>query len=149
MYATWKFLHLLGVIGFVGAHGTSASVALRLRKERDRPAIGTLLALSRSTRPVMYASLLLVVVSGAVTASEIGAWSSAWLLWSIVLLVLMIVAAIVLAVPYYGKIRRAIADDSQPADTLDGLLRSPIPLIITVLETVGVVAIVWLMVAKP
>lgn len=124
-------------------------MALRLRKERDRAAIGTLLALSRSTRPVMYASLLLIVISGVVTTSEIGAWSSAWVLRSIALLVLMIVAAMALAVPYYGKIRRSLADDDLPAATLDGLLRSSIPLIITVVETAGVIAIVWLMVTKP
>ena len=31
MFLTWKFLHIVGVVGFVAAHGTSASVALRLQ----------------------------------------------------------------------------------------------------------------------
>ena len=148
MYVLWKYLHIVGVVGFVAAHGTSASVAVRLRRERDPATIGTLLGLSRSTRPMMYLSLLLIIISGVATTSVLGVWSMPWIWWSIVLLVVMVAVAIVVAVPYYSGIRRALHAQPSPED-LDTLLRSARPLVVTIVETLGVLAILWLMVAKP
>lgn len=148
MYVLWKYLHIVGVVGFVAAHGTSASVALRLRHDRDPAMIGTLLGLSRSTRPMMYLSLLLIIVSGVATTSVLGVWSMPWIWWSIVLLIVMIAVAIVVAVPYYAGIRRALR--AEPShEELDKLLRSARPLVVTIVETIGVLVILWLMVAKP
>lgn len=152
-YAVWKFLHVLGALGFVAAHGASGAAAFRLRKEREPARIQALLALSASTRPLMYVSLLLLVATGVITGYEGDWWQSAWIWWSIGLLVLLVVVAIPLAVPYYGRIRRAVAarlEGSGPSDEeLDALLGSPRPLVIAGVETVGVVVIVFLMVLKP
>lgn len=151
MYLIWKYVHIVGVVGFVAAHGTTATVALRLRRERDSGRIALLLELSRSTRPLMYVSLLLVVVSGVAATSTLGLWSFAWIWWSIVLLVAMIAVAIVVAVPYYARVRRAVTQESSDlaAAALDTLLRSPRALVVVITETAGVLAILWLMVAKP
>lgn len=60
----WKLLHIMGAFGFVAAHGGTAAVALRLRREREPDRIRALLELSRSTRSVMYWSLLVLLVAG-------------------------------------------------------------------------------------
>ncbi len=46
MYDAVKFLHVLGVFAFLMAHGASASMLFRLRRERDPEKIRTLLDLS-------------------------------------------------------------------------------------------------------
>ena len=58
MLTFWVFIHLVGVLGFLAAHGTSTAVALRLRRQRDREQVRALLDLSRSMRPVNDVSLL-------------------------------------------------------------------------------------------
>ncbi|MEX2420466.1 MAG: hypothetical protein WD670_01475, partial [Actinomycetota bacterium] len=56
-YNWWKFLHVAGVITFVLFHGVSVFAALRVRKERDRERIATLLQFSGSSLLGMYVAL--------------------------------------------------------------------------------------------
>ncbi len=153
MYQAWKILHIIGVLGFVGAHGATVAAASRIRRERDPARIQALLGLSRSSRPVMYASLLLLVVSGIITGIQGGWWGQAWIWGSVGLLVVLIAAAFPLAVPHYLRVRRAmdatLSGEGPPPEELDRLLRSSRPIWILVIETVGVVVIVYLMVVKP
>jgi uncharacterized membrane protein len=150
MYLWWKYVHILGGLGFLAAHGATAAVALRLRKERDPARIRALLDLSRSTRPWMYVSLLVLLVAGIVDGFKGGWWDQAWIWTALILLVLLMVAAFPLAVPYYKRVRRSVAEDSTiTRRELDALLLSPRPIVIAVVETAGIAVIVWLMVLKP
>jgi uncharacterized membrane protein len=150
MQRGWVFLHVLGAFGFVGSHGVAASVTFALRRERQPARIRSLLALSRAARPWMYMFLLLLVGFGIVAASDGGWWSATWLWVAIGLFVVLVLAAFPLAIPYFRRVRLAVAeDDTTPAADLDALLRSPRPIVIAVVETAGLVAIIWLMVAKP
>jgi len=150
MYLWWKYVHILGGLGFLAAHGATGAVALRLRKERDLPRIRALMDLSRSTRPWMYVSLLVLLVAGVVDGFKGGWWHDGWIWTALILLTLMLVAAFPLAVPYYIGVRRAVADGSAVTpQELDALLLSPRPIVIAVVETAGIVVIVWLMVLKP
>lgn len=150
MYLWWKYVHIVGGLGFLSAHGATAAVAFRLRKERDPARIRALLDLSRSTRPWMYVSLLVLLVAGVVDGFKGGWWDQGWIWSALILLTMMLVAAFPLAVPYYIRVRRAVEDGSAitPAE-LDALLLSPRPIVIAVVETVGIAVIVWLMVLKP
>ena len=150
MYNGWRFLHVLGALGFLAAHGTTAAVALRLRRERDPAKIRLLLGLSRSTRPWMSISLLLLFVAGVTAGFQGHWWDSGWIWTSLILLIVLLVAAFPLAVPYYVRVRRAVAEGSEtPPEELASLLRSPRPIVIAVTETLGLIVIVWLMVLKP
>jgi uncharacterized membrane protein len=150
MYLWWKLVHLVGVLGFLAAHGTTAAVAGRLRREREPARIRSLLALSGATRPWMYLSLVVLLVGGIVDGFLGHWWGSGWIWTALILLVAMLVAAFPLAVPYYVRVRRAVADDAgTPPDELATLLSSPRPIVIAVVETVGLLVIVWLMVLKP
>ncbi|MEX0991255.1 MAG: DUF2269 family protein [Actinomycetota bacterium] len=153
MYQAWKILHILGALGFVGAHGATAAAGLRIRRERDPIRIRALLELSRSTRPAMYVSLLLIVVSGIVTGVEGHWWGQAWIWWSTGLLIVLVAVAFPLAVPYYRRIRRAVevtaSGKHSSADELARLVRSSRPIWILIVESVGIAVIVALMVLKP
>ena len=63
---------------------------------------------------------------------------------------MLLVAAFPLAVPYYLRVRRAV-DPGQgtTSSELEALLTSRRPIVIAVVETVGILVIVWLMVLKP
>ena len=65
-YNWWKFLHVASVIAFVMFHGVSMFAALRVRKERDRAKIATILQLSGSSLIGMYVSLGALVVFGVI-----------------------------------------------------------------------------------
>ena len=150
MYTWWRFLHVLGALGFLAAHGATAAVAMRLRKERDPAKIRALLGLSSSTSPWMYVSLLLLIAAGVVAGFQGHWWDEGWIWTALILLVVLLVAAVPLAVPYYVRVRRAVAEDSDTSpEELEALLLSPRPIVIAVVETAGLVVIVWLMVLKP
>lgn len=150
-YLFWKLLHLIGAFGFVAAHGATAAVAFRLRRERERVRIRALLELSRSTRSLMYWSLLVLVVAGVANGFNLHVWGRGWIWTSLVLLTALLVAAFPLAVPYYKRIRLAV-DPERPAaspEELAALLTSSRPIVIAWVETVGILVILWLMVYKP
>jgi NADH:ubiquinone oxidoreductase subunit 2 (subunit N) len=150
MYLWWKLVHLVGVLGFLAAHGATAAVAGRLRRERDPARIRSLLGLSRATRPWMYASLIVLLVGGIVDGFLGHWWSAGWIWAALILLVLMLVVAFPLAVPYYMRVRRAVAEDADMSPVeLAALLSSPRPIVIAIVETLGLLVIVWLMVLKP
>ena len=146
----WKYVHVAGAFGFLASHGVAVAVAIRLRHERDPARCRAILDLSKSTRPWMYVSLLVLIAAGVVRGFQLHAWSQGWIWAALGLLMAMLLAAFPLAVPYYIRVRRAVAEgaDTSP-DELAGLLGSPRPLVILWVETAGLLAILWLMVFKP
>ncbi len=148
-YLTWRFLHLLGAFGFVASHGATATVTFKLRAERDPVRIRTMLDLSRATRGLMYGSFSLLLGAGIALGFLGNRWHATWLWASIVLLFVLFVAAFPLAIPYFRAIRTAIERAPIDEARLRALLASPRGLILAWVETIGIVAIIWMMVFKP
>ena len=96
----WLFVHLVGVPGFLGGHGVSAAVGLRLRRERGRDRIRALLDLSAGARAFTYGSLLVLLVGGVGAGVTGHWWGQSWIWAALVLLVGLIVVTIPIAVPY-------------------------------------------------
>jgi hypothetical protein len=155
MYRWMVFVHLVGVFGFLLAHGVSAAVAWRLRVERDPAALRTVLALSASTRTLMYTSLALLLVGG-VAAGLIGRWCGhIWIWAAVALLILVTGAAVFVAVTYFRTLRQRLTEHEAapngavPASALHATLASPAPLVLSVLGLAGLLGILWLMVFNP
>jgi plastocyanin len=153
-YRWWVFIHVLGVVSFVSAHGVSIAVALRLRKERDAARINSLLDLSGRMTSHLYWSLGVLVVAGVVASTAGHLWSSRWIWTAIVVLIVTSLAMYFMARPYYQKVRfisRAVADGSQAVtpEQFDGVLRARRPLTIAWIGAIGLVGILYLMVMKP
>jgi hypothetical protein len=148
-YLVLRFLHLLGVLGFVAAHGATITVTFKLRSERDPARVKTMLELSRATRHVMYASFTLLLGAGVTMGFVAQLWASGWIWASLILLLLLFAAAFPLALPYFGAIRRAVAAEPIDPDALARLLKSPRGLVLAWVETLGILAILGLMVFKP
>ena len=79
MYQWLVFLHVLGVFGFLLAHGVSVFVAFRVQREKDVHAIRALLGLSASAVMMSTFSLLLILVAGIIAGFMGNWWSMGWI----------------------------------------------------------------------
>lgn len=153
-YEWWVFLHVAGVVAFLTAHGVSVGVALRLRQERDAARVAGLLDLSARTVPWFYASYGILLVAGIIAGFDGDWWGYGWIWAAIGALLIITLAMIFMARPYYQRVRfisRAMAEGSQAvtAEQWDGVLRSRTPLAITWIGIVGLLFILYLMILKP
>ncbi len=161
MYAAVVFLHILGVFGFLLAHGASANVALKLRSERSRESVCTLLDLSTASYNLMYGSLALLLVAGIVAGFMGNWWGRLWIWAALVSLVVVMVLMYVVATPYYTQLRIAAGmpyfagRKMQPPESpvgdseLIGMLESGRPMAVAAIGGVGLAVILALMVFKP
>lgn len=153
-YNWWKFLHVIGVLGFVMFHGVSVVVAFRLRKERDRVRIAELLQFSGSSTLGMYVSLGVLILSGVIAGFALDWWRFWWIWISIGILVATIVEMGALARPYYQQLKDAIqlrpsGVPRKSDEELDLLLRSRASTLTAVWGIAALVIITWLMIWKP
>jgi plastocyanin len=156
VYQWWVFVHLVGVFGFLIAHGVSVSLSFRLRKERDPQRVSSLIQLSGSSIRAFYASMF-VLLLGGVVAGFLGNWwhlSQFWLWGAVVILVVTSLGMSAMARPYYrrvGLVARAMAGGSTAVteDQFDAILRSRRPYSIAAMGFVALGAILYLMLFKP
>ncbi len=147
------FLHLVGVLVFVGASlGVTALRLLAIGKER--PSESALLL--RTTRPLVLLvllGLLLTLGAGFSLADDLGVpLDAGWLRWTYAL-----VAWLVVVGGLAGRVdrrtrelaERCAADGDRPTAELDRRLRDPVALILDASMLVATIAIVALMVWKP
>lgn len=150
----WLFLHILGVLGFVGAHGVSLFVLYRVRGERDRRRIAELIAFSGTTTRPMYIALGILTVGGVGVGITLHLFTAWWLWISIVILLITIGLMSGLAAPYFRKITAAceVRPSGVPRvsdEELEQLLRSGEAHMITATGGIGLLAILYLMLFKP
>jgi plastocyanin len=154
VYQWWVFVHLVGVLAFVGAHGVSMFVLFRLRSERDPRKVNDLLVLSSSSITAFYYGFG-VLLAGGIVAGFLGHWwGRAWIWAAIGVLVVVTVVMYGIATPYYKRVRfvaRAMAEGSQAvtAEQFDQILREPRVGAVAGIGVLGLLFIVYLMVLKP
>ena len=153
-YNWWKFLHVIGVIGFVLFHGVSVIAGLRLRKERDRARIAALLQFSGSSVRGMYVSLGWLIAFGVVAGIKGLYWNDGWFWIAVAILVLVTAEMTAVAKPYYQRVKEAV--EVRPSgvprrsdEELELILRSRLSLWNAVIGFAALVAITWLMIFKP
>ncbi len=161
MYPWIVFLHVIGVFGFLLAHGVSASAAFALRRERNLERIRALLDVSSSSLGVLYGALLLLLVTGIVAGFMLNWWSQGWIWLSLGLLIAIVVAMYAMGSNYYSRVRKAVGlaymDGSkqhppvEPANApeIDALLAAGRPMLLVVIGFGGAAGIAWLMMFKP
>ena len=161
MYPWLVWLHVIGGFGFILAHGASAAVAYRLRKERDLERVRALLDLSSSTVAVLYASLLVMLIAGIVAGFLAKWWGMGWIWVSLVLTLAIIVWMYLTVSRSYGNLRKAVglpymaggrpqpAVEPASAEEINAMLERGQPALQTVVGFGGLVIILWLMMFKP
>jgi hypothetical protein len=160
MYGIVVLFHVLGAFAFVMAHGVSMVAAFRLRGERDPARQAQLLELSGDSVGLMYIGLAVLLVAGILAGFMGGHWGRLWIWVALGTLVTVIVVMYAVATPYYGRMRAAagvpgseqMAARLKPpptADDLAGLATSSRPFVLAAVGGIGLVVLVWLMLAKP
>ena len=153
MYQWFVFAHLVGLVLFLMAHGTSAFVAFRMRTLRDVASVSDYLAMSQTATRAMYVGLLFLLIGGAAAATVNDFWTTPWVLGSIVVFVAVLIGMWVVGAAYYYKLRDLIAgkDGQSPIseEALAVYLDSRRPEMLLAIGLGGLIVIVWLMVLKP
>jgi hypothetical protein len=163
MHPWLVFLHVLGVFGFLLAHGVSAGAAFALRRERNPERIRALLEMSANSYGVMYPSLYGLLLTGIITGFTYpgGAWRYGWIWVALILLIALVVAMMILGAPIYDEARKVaglpyrIKGKPQPpvepasAEEIDAQLAKGDPMLLTVIGFGGIAVIAWLMMFKP
>ena len=161
VYPWLVFFHLFGVFVFLLAHGVSAGVSFRLRKERNPERLRALLDLSRSSYTVMIIGFLWILATGSILGVLGGRWRQAWFWVALVALFAITGAMTPLVATKYNKVRRALGlrvpyqskrDRSAPppAETeIDSILSKAHPIAVAAIGIGGIAFILWLMMFKP
>ena len=144
------FLHLAGVLLFVG--GSVAAALLRLAAmRRERPSeIALLLRSVRPVVPIVAGGLVVTIAAGFWLASELGiSLSATWLTLTFVLIGWMLVVGAVAG--RQDRMTRVLAErlaaeDDTPSAELARRLRAPLNLALNASMLIAVIAIVALMV---
>ena len=147
-------LHVAGVFGFLIAHGASVAAMVRLRTERRRERIRTLIDLSAASMTAFYASIVVLLGAGIVAGFIGNWWRMAWIWVSLVLFLAIAGAMYPLASGYFRRIRTAVGKRPSGApiasdEEIDELLASSRPLIVAAIGFGGILVITWLMIVKP
>ena len=150
----WLFLHLAGVLTFVGAHGVSMFVMYRIRSERDRRRIAELITFSGTTTRPMYLALMILTIGGVGAGITLHLFTQWWLWISIFILLITIGLMSGLAKPYFRRITAAceIRPSGVPRvsdEELEQLLRSGEAHVISAIGVVGLWSVLYLMLFKP
>lgn len=155
MYRYWVLLHIAGVLAFMAIHGVSMFTAFRIRHlELDRTRIADAIAFSGTTTRPMYVSLVVLVVAGSVAGYQ-GKWLDDWWIWiAVVVLVAATGLMTALAAPYFRRITEACAvrPSGVPRtsdEELTSLLNGSTTTVITVIGSVALLIILYLMIFKP
>jgi hypothetical protein len=155
------FLHILGALTFFLAHGASAAMAFKIRKETDFARIGAMLDLSWSTGILMGVSFLIMGLTGIILPFLIHIWNRGYIWTSIVLMLFVFIYMAVFNETRYKQLRRLIglpymrgnkelpAEPPSSPEEVAALLEKTS---VTGLVVVGYIIpaiVLWLMIFKP
>jgi hypothetical protein len=155
------FLHILSALTFFLAHGASAAMAFRVRKETDFDRIRAMLDLSESTIEIMFVSFLAMGLTGVALPFFIHIWNKVWVWVSIILMVFVFIWMVGMNEQAYKTLRKLVglpyrqgskeypAGPPASAEDVTAQLRK---MNVTGLIVVGYVIpafVLWLMIFKP
>jgi hypothetical protein len=159
MYTWLVFLHVLGVFGFLIAHGVSASVFFAIKNERNMERICTLLQLSSGSARVMIISLLTLLASGVINGFLGHWWRYGWIWLSLALFVGIYAGMSLLGPRILNEVRMGVGLPSaygQPprperfsAEELNAQLEQIHPYLLTSIGFGGLALTAYLMMFKP
>jgi uncharacterized membrane protein len=153
MFQLWKLVHLIGVVGFMAAHGTSMAAGLLMKRIASPRRIAGVLQLSGATVGAFYGFTLLLLIGGIGAGFAGRFWGQGWIWTSLALLIGTGVLMFPLASRYFRRIRLVLelmdSGTEVSQDDFDRILASGQPLLATGTGAVAILLITYLMVMKP
>ena len=155
------FLHILSALTFFLAHGASAAMAFRVRKETDFDRIRAMLDLSESTIEIMFVSFLAMGLTGVVLPFFIHIWNKGWVWVSIILMVFVFIWMVGMNERAYKTLRKLVGlpyrqgskeYPAGPPASVEDVTAQLRKMNVTGLIVVGYIIpafVLWLMIFKP
>ncbi|HEX9386922.1 MAG TPA: hypothetical protein VF918_11430 [Anaerolineales bacterium] len=155
------FVHVLGVITFFLAHGTSAAMTFQIRKETEFSRIRALLDLSWSTMILMGVSFLIMGLTGLILPFLIHIWNRGYIWLSIVLMLFVFIYMAMFNETHYKELRRLVglpymkgsknlpAEPPSSSDEVAALLKKTSASSMVVVGYIIPAIVLWLMIFKP
>jgi len=155
------FLHVLAALTFFLAHGASAVMAFKVRKETDFSRIRAMLDLSESTIELMFVSFLAMGLTGIALPFFMHIWNKGWVWLSIVLMIFVFIWMVwmnereykilrkLVGLPYRRGSKEYPAEQAASAEEVAAQLKQ---MNVTGLIVVGYLIpafVLWLMIFKP
>jgi hypothetical protein len=161
MYQWLVFLHILGTFAFFMAHGVSALMAFRLKRETNPERMRAILDFSNFALPVMYWALMILMLAGII-AGIMGHWFAMGWPWAAIGLIgVLWVGMWFYATKYYAPVRKALGmpyrtnkgDQPVVPAAIDAEINAAVqhtnPALLAGISFVLIAVILWLMVFKP
>lgn len=163
IYQWLVFTHVLGVFGFLLAHGAATAVAFKVRGEREVARVRALLDLSRGAAAVANVSLLALLAAGIAAGFMGNWWSHGWIWAALGLLVLISFAMSGVGSRPLNRVRQLLGETRARGPKVDPKTSQAIPTdqqlavalaainpwLLTVIGGGGLALILWLMMFKP
>ena len=155
------FLHVLAALTFYMAHGASATMAFKVRKETDFARIRAMLDLSNSTMIMMFLSFAVMGLTGLIMPFMIHIWNRGYIWVSIVLMLFVLIYMAVFNETSYKELRRLVglpyrkgskelpAEPPSSPEEVAALLKKTSLTGLVVIGYVIPAIVLWLMVFKP
>ena len=155
------FIHILAALTFFLAHGTSAAMAFKIRKETDFGRIRAMLDLSWSTMILMGVSFLIMGLTGIGLPFLVHIWNKVYIWLSIGLMLFVFIYMGMFNEKHYKQIRRLVglpymkgnkelpAEPPADPEEVAGLLSKTNVMSLVVVGYVIPAIVLWLMVFKP
>lgn len=156
--------HIASALLFMLGHGAAASVALRLRAEREPQRVSALLDLSRASFNVGMLGLVFILATGIALGVMGGWWQWGWFWASLGLFLAISFVMTPLTATPYNRVRQALGlrapqafinrrmevpDRPPTPEELEALLARARPVAAAIVGVVGIIVILWLMIFKP
>ena len=155
------FLHVLAALTFFLAHGTSAAMAFRVRRETDFARIRAMLDLSDSTIELMFVSFLAMLLTGVALPFFLHIWDRVWVWMSLILMIFVFIWMVWMNERAYKILRKLVGlpyrqgSKEFPAETPaspEEVIAQLKKMNVTGLLVVGYLIpafVLWLMIFKP
>ena len=155
------FVHILAALTFFLAHGTSAAMAFKVRKETDFARIRAMLDLSWSTMIVMGVSFLILGLTGVGLPFLVHVWNKGYIWLSIVLMLFVFIYMAMFNEKHYKQVRRLVglpymkgntnmpAEPPSSPEEVTALLSQTSVTGLVVAGYVIPAVVLWLMIFKP
>ena len=102
------FMHVLAALTFFLAHGASAAMAFKIRKETEFARIGAMLDLSWSTGILVVTSFVVMGLTGTILPFLIHIWNRGYIWASIGLMLFVVIYMGVFNETHYKQLRRLV-----------------------------------------
>lgn len=155
------FLHVLSALTFFLAHGASAAMAFKVRKETELARIRAMLDLSESTIEIVFVSFLGLLLTGVVLSFLLRIWNKGWVWTSLLLMIFVFIWMVWMNEQAYKTLRKLVGlpyrqgskeYPAQPPASIEEVTAQLKKLSVKGLVIVGYVIpaiVLWLMIFKP